>query len=197
MSRMKSASRANPVTRSVTSPKTARDGVGGSKQAIEYPGFFAIRIRFPGTGIGRNARAPSRTVAMRSSKNFSYSLAALLLSCMLCAPLAQAASANFGVQVRVLGRKAAAAPVDVPVPPGARKLTATPEGNSYFFSGESRTATEFYHRAMAERGYRLVSVGASDAILTWERDGQRVRVRIDAVLGNDGATRILVGNADA
>ena len=134
---------------------------------------------------------------MHSSKNFSYSLAALLLSCMLCGPVAHAAGANFGVQVRVLGRNAATTPLDVPVPPGARKLTATSEGDSYFFSGESRTATEFYRSAMAERGYRLVSAGASDAILTWERDGQRVRVRIDAVLGNDGATRILVGNADA
>jgi hypothetical protein len=135
--------------------------------------------------------------AMRTSKNFSYSLAALLLFSCLCGSQAHAANASFGVQVRVVRHDAALVPVDVPVPPGARKMTSSPAGESYVFSGESSNAAEFFHRTMAERGYRLVSAGKDDAVLTWERDGQRVRIRIDAVLGSKDTSRIVVANADA
>ena len=135
--------------------------------------------------------------AMRPSKNFSYSLAALLLFSCLCGPQAHAANASFGVQVRVVRHDAALAPVDVPMPLGSRRMTSSSEGQSYFFAGESRTAAEFFRRTMAERGYRLVSAGNDDAALTWERDGQRVRIRIDAVLGIQDTSRIVVDNADA
>lgn len=134
---------------------------------------------------------------MRLPRTRFFTLASLLLVfTALCGPQAHAANASFGVHVRVVRHDAAAVPVDVPVPPGARKLTTSPEGDSYLFAGESRSAGQFFRQAMVERGYRLVPAGDDDALL-WERDGQRIRIRMDAVLGDGDTTRIVIGNADA
>ena len=130
---------------------------------------------------------------MRPHKNFSYFLACLLLaSTALCGPRAYAANASFNAHVRVVRHAAAIAPLDVPAPPGAQKLTTSPAGESYVFAGEGRSAGEFFRRAMVERGYRLIHAGADDRLLMWDRNGQRVRIEMDAVLGNQHATRIVV-----
>ena len=131
---------------------------------------------------------------MRSYKNFSYSLAILVLASVLCGPQARAAGASFGVQVRVVRHGAVAAPLDVPTPPGATRLTASPTLESYLFAGDSQAAGAFFRRAMVERNYRQVLTGNDDTLLTWERNGQRIRIRMDAVLGVQHATRILVSS---
>ena len=51
----------------------------------------------------------------------------------------------------------------------------------------------FYRNAMAQRGYRVLADEARrDAVrLHWEREGERVEIRLQPVLGDDAGTRMI------
>lgn len=103
--------------------------------------------------------------------------------------------AQLGVAVMVRPTSPAVrALATLPLPPGARAMTANRFGASYHYDGAIGEAVDYYHAAMARLGYRL-SAGhqtAAAATLVWERSGERVELRFDQALGTLPATRIVV-----
>lgn len=99
---------------------------------------------------------------------------------------------SFAVRVRV--RTAPALPAAhldaIPLPAGARRLTRSPEGDSYWFEGPVDVAAAHFHRAMPSRGYRLLQARGGTA--TWADASHRFEVRLQPVLGATPATRIVL-----
>ncbi|MUV14387.1 hypothetical protein [Noviluteimonas gilva] len=120
----------------------------------------------------------------------------VLIASAVCAP-AIAQSFSVGATV-VPHRTAVRAQADFPVPASSRRLTTHTFGSSWYVPDAMHATAAFYRGAMAQRGYRVVADDTRrDAVsLHWERDGERVEIRLQPVLGDDAGTRMIF-NASA
>lgn len=127
--------------------------------------------------------------------------AGLAFGLVLClaAPLQTAeagnSSAQLGVSVLVRPSRPAPAALDaLPVPPGARAMTASRFGGSYHYTGAVAQAAGFYDAAMQQLGYRLASrrLGLDAATQVWERADARIELEFRQALGTQPTTRIVV-----
>lgn len=118
-------------------------------------------------------------------------IAGLLFASAVCAP-AVAESFSVGATV-VPHRPAVHARADFPVPAQSRRLTSHDFGGSWYVPDAMDATAAFYRAAMAQRGYRVLADDARrDAVrLHWERDGERVEIRLQPVLGDDDGTRMI------
>lgn len=120
------------------------------------------------------------------------------LSCVsaACAPaFAFAADGTLTVGATVLpSRPAARVAADFPVPAQGTQLSSTRFGGSWYLPDDVAAVAAFYRAAMRTRGYRVFDDVVVDdaAYLHWERDGERVELRLQSVLGNAPATRMIV-----
>ena len=122
---------------------------------------------------------------------------ALAAACLAFAATAWAGNAGGRFGVGVVVRPTQPAPralAALPLPAGAQPMTRTPFGGSYRYAGALEEAVAFYQAAMQEQGYRLASRQQSDgnALLRWERAGERVELEFQQALGRLPALRILV-----
>ena len=118
-------------------------------------------------------------------------IAGLLFASAVCAP-AVAQSLTVGASV-VPHRPAVRAQVDFPVPAQSRLLTSHAFGGSWYVHDPVNATAAFYRDAMAQRGYRvIVDETRRDAVrLHWEREGERVEIQLQPVLGDDAGTRMI------
>ncbi|KGQ20513.1 hypothetical protein LF41_1050 [Lysobacter dokdonensis DS-58] len=122
-------------------------------------------------------------------------IAGLLFASAACAPaLAETGTGTFQVGAVVLPtRPAERAHADFPVPLQGRKLTTDRFGGSWYVPNSMQDTAAFYRDAMPQRGYRILSEQSGDNAvhLHWERDGERVEIRLQPVLGDAAATRMI------
>jgi hypothetical protein len=114
-----------------------------------------------------------------------------LLASAACAP---AIAQSFSVGATVVShRPAVRAQGDFPVPAQSRRLTAHDFGGSWYVPGAMDATAAFYRNAMAQRGYRVLTDDARRDVvhLHWERNGERVEIRLQPVLGDAAGTRMI------
>jgi len=121
------------------------------------------------------------------------SIAVLLFACAPALAFAQSGALRIGATV-VPSVPATFAQADFPTPSQATQVTSNRMGGSWFVPGEVRATAAFYRDAMAQRGYRkLVDDTRSNAVrLHWERNGERVEIHLQPVLGAAPAARMIV-----
>jgi hypothetical protein len=126
------------------------------------------------------------------------SIAVLLFACAPALAFAQSGALRVGATV-VPSVPATFAQTDFPTPSQATQVTSNRFGGSWFVPGELRTTAAFYRDAMTQRGYRKLvddtrtDGGRSDAVrLHWERNGERVEIHLQPVLGATPAARMIV-----
>ncbi|MGO4552128.1 hypothetical protein AB4059_13655 [Lysobacter sp. 2RAF19] len=120
-------------------------------------------------------------------------LTVVLFASAACAPaLAGNGALNVGANV-VSHRPAVQAPADFPLPARSQRLTSNAFGGSWYVPDAVETTAAFYRNAMVQRGYRVLTDDARpDAVrLHWERGGERVEIRLQPVLGDHAATRLI------
>ena len=116
-----------------------------------------------------------------------------------CAPALAAEPGALAVGANVVShRPAVRVHADFPVPAQGSRLTFNPFGGSWYVPGAMHDTATFYRDAMARRGYRALADDTRDGLvrLRWERDGERVEIRLQPVLGASAGTRMIV-SADA
>jgi len=129
---------------------------------------------------------------------FTRCLFACVLFVGACAPaFAQSGSLNIGAVVMPT-RQAVHVQSDFPVPARGMQLTTHRFGGSWLVRDALPATTAFYRDAMRQRGYRVLSERIDDDFvqLRLERNGEHVELRLQPVLGNTPATRMIL-RADA
>ncbi len=120
-------------------------------------------------------------------------IAGVLFASGACVPaLAGNGALSVGATV-VSHRPAVQAQADFPVPARSQRLTADDFGGSWYVPVALETTAAFYRDAMAQRGYRVLADDAREDVvrLHWERGGEHVEIRLQPVLGDQAATRLI------
>lgn len=126
---------------------------------------------------------------------FTRCLCALLLCVGACAPALAQSRGTLDIGAVVLPTHPAQhVQTDFPVPERGEQLTSDRFGGSWLLPDPLHAVAAFYRNAMQERGYRVLSERASDTFvqLHLERDGEHVELRLQPVIGNAPATRMVM-----
>lgn len=124
-----------------------------------------------------------------------FSSLILLLAAALGPALspARAETAQFGVSVRVVDRRAEAALLDaLPLPAQAQPLGGVRHDRLYLQPGSPAAAVAFYETELSRQGYLLVArhEGPDGMVVQWRGPAAEVRLWAQPVLGSVPATRL-------
>ncbi|WP_147652949.1 hypothetical protein [Vulcaniibacterium gelatinicum] len=106
---------------------------------------------------------------------------------------ARAETAQFGVSVRVVDRRAEAALLDaLPLPTAAQPLAGGRYDRLYLQPGSPAAAVALYEAALSRQGYQLVArhEGPAGLVAQWRGAAGEVRLWAQPVLGSVPATRL-------
>ena len=125
------------------------------------------------------------------------SIVCLLLACAPALAFAQSGATSGALRVGATVPPRAPAMqsfTDFPAPAQATQLTSNRFGGSWLVPGELRATAAFYRDAMAQRGYRkLVDAASADVVhLHWQRGDERIEIRLQPLLGETPAARMIV-----